>query len=108
MPSSVDYKHSRNRVTSGTDVYTNAKQTKSVQYMYVHWFLGLQVLRNTYTIHCMVLLSMALLRQYIPPTAKWYFLPGSLSWAFILTLLGDCQGEPDLGRENKETGMYTN
>ena len=60
-------------------------------------------IRESYTIHCMVLLSMALLRQYIPPTAKWYFLPGRLNWAFLLTLLGVCHGDPDLERVAQET-----
>ena len=30
----------------------------------------------SYTSHFFVLSSMALLRQYMPPTAKWYFFPG--------------------------------
>ena len=50
----------------------------------------------TYTSHGRVFSSIALLRQYIPPTAKWYLFPGWLSWAFFFTFLGVSQREPDL------------
>jgi hypothetical protein len=51
------------------------------------------------TIHFMVLCSMALLTQYMPPTAKWYVIPGRLSPAFFLTLLGERHADPDLSME---------
>ena len=50
----------------------------------------------------MVLSSMALLRQYIPPTAKWYLAPGRPNLDLLLILLGLYQGEPDLGGHGGE------
>ena len=62
---------------------------------------------RSYTIHFMVLCSMALLRQYMPPTAKWYFIPGRLSPAFFLTLLGEPHTDPDLSMDTTRQSMYS-
>ena len=61
---------------------------------------------RSYTIHFMVLCSMALLRQYMPPTAKWYFIPGRLSPAFFLTLLGEPHTDPDLSMDTTRQSRY--